>query len=69
ELAGYYARLEQRHGFERTTLRTDYAFASPEKAAESCRFFFGDDLATLILDNRWSRVPEWTGLWSKRVLP
>ena len=62
-LAAYYAHLEGVHGFRRVELRTDYAFASPEIAAETCRLFFGDAFADEILRRRWSRVPECTGLW------
>lgn len=54
-------------GFQGRTLRTDYAFPSPEEAAETCRFFFGDALADRILAERWHRVPECTGLWWRRT--
>jgi len=62
-LAGYYEHLEQAHGFRRVELRTDYQFASPKTAAETCRLFFGDAFAQEVLRRGWSRVPECTGLW------
>ena len=36
-------------------------------AAAQTEFFFGEDLASLIRQNGWARLPEWTGVWSKRV--
>jgi hypothetical protein len=30
-------------------------------------FFFGADLAAAIQANGWSRLPEWTGVWSKKA--
>jgi SAM-dependent methyltransferase len=67
ELAEYYAWLEGDLGFERTSLRTDYVFESPEAAAAGLGFFFGDAFAARILAERWARVPECTGIWSRRV--
>jgi ubiquinone/menaquinone biosynthesis C-methylase UbiE len=66
-LASYYEHLERRHGFTRTAVPTDYAFPSPEAAAAACGFFFGPEFARRIVDERWARVPEWTGLWATRV--
>ncbi len=65
ELAEYYAWLEERQGFTRHTLRTDYLFPDVDTAAEVCGFFFGADFAQRVLANRWSRVPECTGVWSR----
>jgi hypothetical protein len=67
ELAEYYAWLEAEHGFARRALRTDYAFASVEEAAELTGFFFGADFAARVRRDRTSRVPECTGLWHKRT--
>ncbi len=30
-------------------------------------FFFGAELAQMIRQNNWVRLPEWTGVWGKRV--
>jgi ubiquinone/menaquinone biosynthesis C-methylase UbiE len=67
ELAEYYAWLENQWGFQRQTIATDYVFESVEAAAAQTEFFFGADLARLIRQNAWARLPEWTGVWSKRV--
>ncbi|MCW5874311.1 MAG: class I SAM-dependent methyltransferase [Anaerolineales bacterium] len=66
-LAAYYAWLENEHGFVRTTVATDYDFGSVERAAELCSFFFGEEMAERVRTNGWSRVPEFTGVWVKRI--
>jgi ubiquinone/menaquinone biosynthesis C-methylase UbiE len=62
-LAALYALLEGEYGFQRVWIRTDYAFPSPEVAAEATRFFFGDELADRLLAERRTILPECTGLW------
>jgi ubiquinone/menaquinone biosynthesis C-methylase UbiE len=66
-LAAYYAWLENHWGFTRATLQTDYVFANVDEAVARTEFFFGSDLAEKIRLNQWARLPEWTGLWHKRV--
>lgn len=66
-LADYYQRLEQRWGFTRLVIATDYAFDSVEAAVAGLAFFFGQDLEEKIRQHQWRRVPEWTGLWSRRA--
>ncbi len=66
-LAEYYAWLEDTWGFSRQTIRTDYQFASVAEAVARTEFFFGAALAERIKANGWARLPEWTGLWSKRL--
>jgi SAM-dependent methyltransferase len=66
-LAEYYAWLEGDLGFARRAIRTDYAFESAEAAARGLGFFFGEAFAATIRANGWARVPECTGLWSRRV--
>jgi uncharacterized protein len=61
-LAEYYAWLEGR-GFARTCIRTDYAFADVETAAEVTGAFFGSDFADRVRRERWARIPECTGVW------
>jgi ubiquinone/menaquinone biosynthesis C-methylase UbiE len=65
ELAEYYAWLEDRWGFERQEIQSDYRFPSVEAAAEHTEFFFGAELASSIRENGWARLPEWTGVWGK----
>ncbi len=62
-LAEYYAWLETERGLSRRSIRTDYRFASVEDAARITGFFFGDDFATRVREERWTTVPECTGLW------
>ena len=66
-LAEYYAWLENQCGFQRQTIQTDYRFESVEAAAEQTEFFFGPELAGRIRENGWVRLPEWSGVWSKRA--
>ncbi len=62
----YFEALEAR-GFARRAIRTDYAFDSVEEAVEVLGPFFGDDLSARVREAGWSRVPECTGVWSRRV--
>jgi len=62
-LAAYYRWLEQERGFSWLNIRTDYEFPSISQAIARIRFFFGDELAARV---KHRRVPEWTGVWSKR---
>jgi ubiquinone/menaquinone biosynthesis C-methylase UbiE len=66
-LAEYYAWLEDTWGFIRHTIRTDYQFASVDEAVAKTEFFFGSELAELIRQNTWERLPEWTGVWGKQI--
>jgi ubiquinone/menaquinone biosynthesis C-methylase UbiE len=65
-LARYYELLEQTHAFQRRWARTDYAFDSPQQAADRLRFFFGDELAGRVLDEHLTIVPECTGFWYRQ---
>lgn len=66
-LAAYYAWLENVWGFTRQEIQTDYQFASAEEAIALTEFFFGPDLSLAIRRCNWARLPEWTGVWGKRV--
>ena len=66
-LSLFYTWLENEHGFEKVVLQTDYQFPSVEIADQSTRFFFGDELADNIKSNQLTILPEWTGVWWKRV--
>jgi ubiquinone/menaquinone biosynthesis C-methylase UbiE len=66
-LAEYYDWLEREWGFWRQIIRTDYVFASVDEAVARTEFFFGPALAGSIRTNGWARLPEWTGVWSKRT--
>ncbi len=62
-LADYYMRLENFHGFERRWIRTDYRFESVAEAEMLTRFFFGDELADRIDNDKMILLPECTGIW------
>jgi ubiquinone/menaquinone biosynthesis C-methylase UbiE len=66
-LAAYYAWLENAWGFTRQEIQTDYQFASVEDAVAQTEFFFGPELSAAIRKNNWAHLPEWTGVWGKRV--
>lgn len=66
-LVPYLERLEQVHGLTRHAVRTDYAFTSPAEAERLTRFFFGDEMGDRVKASGDSRVPECTGVWSRRV--
>lgn len=62
-LADYYKRLEERHGFQRQWIRTDYQFESVAEAEMLTRFFFGNELADWIVNDKITLLPECTGIW------
>ncbi|MBI2895495.1 MAG: class I SAM-dependent methyltransferase [Deltaproteobacteria bacterium] len=62
-LAEYQAWLEDDRGFVRTVIRTDYRFDDVETAARVTGRFFGDAFAERVRNERWTTVPECTGIW------
>jgi hypothetical protein len=42
---------------------SDYDFPSVARAAEVTGFFFGADFARRVESERWTRIPECTGIW------
>ena len=67
ELSEYYDWLETEWGFTRQEIQTDYQFPDLESAVNRTAFFFGQELAEKIRANNWIRLPEWTGVWVKRM--
>ncbi|UJR84697.1 class I SAM-dependent methyltransferase [Sandaracinus amylolyticus] len=63
-LEEYFALLEAR-GYARRWIRTDYAFATSDEAAEVLGAFFSEALVAQIRDQRLARVPECTGIWHR----
>lgn len=63
----YYDWLERQRGFRRRVLQTDYRFDGVDDAAAQIGFFFGDELAARVRAEGWTRVPEYTGLWTWRA--
>jgi ubiquinone/menaquinone biosynthesis C-methylase UbiE len=66
-LRDYYNLLENKWGFSRQQIRTDYQFQNLEEAVSLVNFFFGEELAHKVKENNWVRLPEWTGVWSRSV--
>lgn len=66
-LAEYYQWMESQWGFTRQVIPTDYQFTDIEQAVGFTEFFFGSELAQIIRDENWVRLPEWTGVWGKSV--
>lgn len=62
-LHGYFRLLEQKYGFTRAEIRTDYKFESVQEAERLTRFFFGDELAERVLQQAEPILPECTGIW------
>lgn len=67
DLEEYYLWLEEKWGFSRRVISTDYVFPSVDDAIACTEFFFGSELADRVHRNQWSRIPEWTGMWVKRI--
>jgi ubiquinone/menaquinone biosynthesis C-methylase UbiE len=59
----YFTLLEERWGFVRSWIRTDYTFSSAEEAARVCGSFFGETMAEKIRQNAWATVPECTAVF------
>jgi ubiquinone/menaquinone biosynthesis C-methylase UbiE len=65
-LKDYYPWLDQ-VGFQKKWIRTDYKFASLEEADRLSRFFFGDELGDKVKKNKWTILPECTGVWRLKI--
>ncbi|WP_218240906.1 hypothetical protein, partial [Pseudomonas sp. 2822-17] len=57
-LKQYYSLLENKYGFSHKWIRADYEFDSVQQAEELTRFFFGDELADRVVNEKLTRVPE-----------
>ena len=66
-LGAYYGWLEENWEFSRQVIQTDYQFDDLGQAVRYARFFFGNELAKEVRTRGWVRLPEWTGIWSKKV--
>lgn len=65
-LEPFHRELVEGMGFRHRCVRTDYAFASVEEAAERAGFFFGERLAARVRERGWRVVPEFTGVYWRR---
>jgi ubiquinone/menaquinone biosynthesis C-methylase UbiE len=59
----YYRRLEEKHGFQRSWIRTDYRFPSLEEANYLTENFFGKKFALEPGPEGSFLLPECTGVW------
>jgi len=64
-LADFYVALEERHGFSREVIRTDYQFDTLDQAERLCGFFFGEEMRISVRERGAVIVPEYTGMWVK----
>lgn len=54
-------------GFSHRCIRTDYAFESVDEAVERAGFFFGARMAERVRAKGWRVVPEFTGIYSRKI--
>jgi ubiquinone/menaquinone biosynthesis C-methylase UbiE len=62
-LKGYYSLLENEYELSHTSIRTDYKFNTVQEAEQLTRFFFGDELADKVVQDKQTILPECTGIW------
>lgn len=67
ELEAFYRLPETEQGFTSRVVRTDFAFASNERAAETMGYFFGQEVAQGVRARGPAIIPEFAGIWWKRV--
>ncbi len=65
-LRKFYSLLENRYGFVRKEIRTDYLFETVEEASRILGFFFGEEMSQLVKKLGNKRFPECTGIWIKQ---
>lgn len=61
-LENFYGWLDSA-GFRKLWIRTDYQFETPEAAARTAGFFFGEEMKQRILREQMTILPECTGIW------
>ena len=55
------------NGFQNKWIRTDYRFESVDEAVELAGFFFGEEMANRVRENRLVILPECTGVYWKKI--
>lgn len=65
-LKDFYPWLDE-VGFQNKWIRTDYKFESLAEAEELSRFFFGNELGDKVVQNKWTVLPECTGVWWLKI--
>ena len=66
-LRKFYEELEQKHDFTSHVIRTDYRFPTNQEAAQVMGFFFGDSMEQSVINRANNIIPEWTGIWTKKI--
>lgn len=61
-----YFEFLRSNDFNDTWLRTDYVFRNLKEALELSGFFFGEEMSMKVKENKWSVLPECTGLLWKQ---
>lgn len=62
-LEPFHALVTGELGFAHRCVRTDYAFASVDEAADALGFFFGERMVARVRERGWAVVPECTGVY------
>jgi len=65
-LESYYPWLDEM-GFQNKWIRTDYLFESLDEAVDLAGFFFGEEMANQVREERLIILPECTGVWWKKI--
>ena len=63
----FYKTMEEKSGFTRIEIPTDYQFGSVEEASRIMGFFFGPDTGNAIKKRDLTVIKEYTGLWYKNI--
>ncbi|MBD0382531.1 class I SAM-dependent methyltransferase [Paenibacillus sedimenti] len=66
-LEPYFDKLENEYGYKHIWIQADYVFGDLDEAKELTRYFFGDVLANKVIENKWSVLPEFAGVWYKHL--
>ena len=67
KLQEFYKALVENYGFNEEVVTTDYRFESKEEALQRMGFFFGDEMREAVRAIDSTIVPEFTGVWWKKV--
>jgi len=67
KLKVFYDALVKTHGYVQYKIKTDYKFPDNEKAVEVMGFFFGEEMKRTVFARGTAIIPEWTGVWVKKM--
>jgi hypothetical protein len=66
-LQKFFDLLENKYSFRKSVINTSYKFTDYTTAARVLGFFFGPDMENDIRKERKTIVPEYTGVWHKKL--